>query len=83
MHSIVQLEKDDPVDTEHQYDKVDLLENTFTVTDGAYQFLGYEFQCGADMGFSKLFDLNNSGGTVNLTFAYSGEGKVTLTRWNQ
>lgn len=53
MHSIVQLEKEDPVDTEYQYDKVDLLENTFTVTDGAYQFLGYEFQCGADMGFSK------------------------------
>ncbi|WP_160290457.1 hypothetical protein [Pseudoalteromonas luteoviolacea] len=53
MHCIVQLEKEDPVGTEYQYDKVNLLENTFTLTDGAYQFLGYEFQGGVDMDCSK------------------------------
>ncbi|SDK44856.1 protein of unknown function [Ferrimonas sediminum] len=73
---------EDPFNTSYEYELVELLDWTFTKESGVYYFLGQPFECQTDVDCDGLVNLNNSGGLVNLTFEYIGNGQITLVQWN-
>lgn len=74
---------EDAIGTNYEYELVELLDNTFTKDpDGKYYFLEQPFMCDASVDCDALVNLNDSGGLVNVTFEYSGNGEITLIQWN-
>ncbi|MGS0497134.1 DUF4377 domain-containing protein [Pseudoalteromonas mariniglutinosa] len=73
---------EDNVGTRYEYSLVELLEWTFTKESGVYYFLGQPFECQTGVDCDGLVNLNNSGGLVNVTFEYIGDGQITLVQWN-
>ena len=74
---------EDTIGTNYEYELVELLDSTFTKDlDGKYYFLEQPFTCSTTVDCDTLVNLNNSGGLVNVTFEYSGNGKIVLTQWN-
>lgn len=65
-----------------EYEAVDLLENTVTYENETYLFLGQPFGCLPDAGCASLLAMNNSGGVVNITFEYTGNGEIALVGWS-
>ena len=73
---------EDALGTTYDLKLVELLETTITKDASGYYFLGKPFTCAADTDCDALVAMNNSGGLVNLTFAYTGAGNIALTDWN-
>ena len=73
---------EDAVGTQYEYKLVEMLESTFTKDADNYYFLGTPFVCGDGVDCESLVNLTNSGGLVNATFEYLGEGNIQLTNWN-
>ena len=75
-------EVEDALGTTYELKLVELLESTVTKDAEGYYLLGKAFTCAAGTDCDALVAMNNSGGLVNLTFSYTGEGKIALTNWN-
>lgn len=73
---------EDSVGRIYEYERVDLLENTFTKDSDDYYFLGQPFGCRTGVDCDGLVNINNSGGSVNVVFEYAGNGGIILTSWN-
>ncbi len=73
---------EDTLGTSYEYNLVELLDRTFTKESGVYYFLGQSFECQTDVDCDGLVNLNNSGGLVNVTFEYIGDGQIILVQWN-
>lgn len=71
---------EDNLGSTYVYDSVVLLDNTFTKESDVYFFLGQTFTCHVDC--DSLVNMNNSGGLVNVTFEYIGNGEMLLVQWN-
>ncbi|MGF1732191.1 DUF4377 domain-containing protein [Photobacterium kasasachensis] len=73
---------EDQVGTSYEFNGIEMLNSTFTKTDGNYYFLGKNFECGSGTDCDALVALNNSGGLVNVTFKYLGNTKIQLVSWS-
>ncbi len=73
---------EDSIGTGYRYELVELLNNTFTSEGDVYYFLGQPFECSNSIDCNGLISLNNSGGLVNVTFNYLGDGKIMLNQWD-
>ncbi|TMP77173.1 hypothetical protein CWB73_20635 [Pseudoalteromonas phenolica] len=78
----IKSQTEDSVGTKYDYKLIELLDNTFIKQADTYYFLGTPFVCGSEVDCELLVSLNNSGGLVNATFEYLGEGEIQLTQWN-
>ena len=73
---------EDSTGTRYEYERVNLLDSTFTNESDVYYFLGQPFTCGVDVDCVGLVSINNSGGSVNVSFEYIGNGEISLVQWN-
>ena len=88
---------EDDIGQTYKYELVELLDQTLTQDldnqhldnqnlnnqdSKIYYFLFQPFECSAEIDCDGLVNMNNTGGLVNVTFEYLGEGKVILTDWN-
>lgn len=80
--SEVVSDAEDSIGTTYDYERVSMLESTFTREADVYQFLAQPFTCAVDVDCDGLVNLNNSGGMVNVTFEYIGNGEISLVQWN-
>ncbi|WP_394175132.1 DUF4377 domain-containing protein [Thalassotalea litorea] len=83
-YEVLQLisENEDVIGTEYQYDNAEIKSATFTFEDGNYLFLGHPYTCLDGVDCDVLVAMTNSGGLVNLTFEYLGNGEIGLSYWN-
>lgn len=77
----VRSSSEDSVGTTYQLDRVHLNDSTFTQSDGQYFMVGKPFQCENSEECDALVALNGTGGMVNVTFEYRGEGEIRLLNW--
>ncbi|WP_347330455.1 DUF4377 domain-containing protein [Marinimicrobium locisalis] len=77
----VDSSSEDDVGTKYQLNRVHLNYSTFTKSDGQYFMVGKPFQCENRQECDALVALNDTGGMVNVTFEYRGEGKIRLLDW--
>jgi len=75
-------DSEDSVGSRYEYERVELLDFTFTNESGVYYFLGQPFICDASVDCDGLISINNSGGLVNVVFEYIGDGEIQLVQWN-
>ena len=75
-------ESEDSVGSRYEYERVELLDFTFTKESGVYHLLGQPFLCRAGADCDGLISINNSGGLVNVEFEYLGDGQIALVQWN-
>lgn len=73
---------EDSIGTRYSYERVELLNHTFTKAPDNYNFLGQPFMCKTGVDCDGLVNLNNSGGSVNVAFEYLGNGEIQLVQWN-
>lgn len=75
-------DSEDSVGEMYEYERVELLDFTFTKESGVYYFLGQSFSCQENVDCDGLISMNNSGGSVNVVFEYVGNGEISLVQWN-
>ena len=71
---------EDEIGTEYFYERVGIFENTFTESEGQYQFLGNDIECQPALCDDLV--VMGMGAEVNVTLAYLGNGILALTDWN-
>ncbi len=74
-------EEEDATGTLYHLERISLDEFTFTESDGQYSMLGKSFECSDTDECDALVALNNTGGMVDVTFEYLGEGAIRLQSW--
>lgn len=75
-------DSEDSIGNKYEYERVVLLDYTFTKESGVYYFLGQSFSCQENVDCDGLVSINNSGGSVNVIFEYIGNGEILLVQWN-
>lgn len=77
----IESESEDPEGTRYRLTRIMLRDNTFERVDGQYEMLGKPFQCPDTEMCDELVAINNTGGMVNVTMEYRGDGEIRLIDW--
>ncbi len=77
----IESETEDPEGTRYDLENILLLDHTFERIDGQYEMLGKPFQCVDTDMCDELVAINNTGGMVNVTMEYRGNGEIQLIDW--
>lgn len=78
----IESETEDPQGTHYELTSIMLLDHTFERVDGQYEMLGNPFQCSDTEMCDDLVAINNTGGMVNVTMEYLGNGEIQLVDWD-
>ncbi len=74
-------ESEDDEGSVYEFERIELLELTFTRSGDEYFLLGEPFECEDTDDCDALVELNNTGGMVDVSFRYVGDGVIRLERW--
>ncbi|WP_036186432.1 DUF4377 domain-containing protein [Marinimicrobium agarilyticum] len=82
-HELVEIESEteDPEGTRYELTGIFLLDHTFERVDGQYEMIGKPFQCQDTEVCDDLVAINDTGGMVNVTMEYRGNGEIRLIDW--